>query len=327
MNKQRWNQANGVLKRAFTSKISLYAILLVFFVWPLVHANTYHRHVAIIMLLGAICGLAYNIFFGYMGQVNFGPVAWYGIGAYGAAITEQTLGVPWLLAVFIMGPVTAGVIGWLLSFPILRLRGHGMALGTFAFAFMVYLILEKWTSLTGGGDGMLVDAPHLFGFNLRMGTGLYYLTLVCAIICFILCHWVISSKHGRAIKAIRTDEVGAAAMGINVMRYKRSIYVLSCVMFGLGGGLLSQEVGRLGPDYASISGNFLIILMLVTGGRRSNVGMVVGGFLIGLLPVLLADFVEYAVVIYSVILITILRFMPDGIIGEVRRWLGLRVTR
>jgi branched-chain amino acid transport system permease protein len=279
------------------------------------------------MLLGAISALAYNIFFGYMGQVNFGPIAWVGIGAYAAALTELKLGVPWLPAVLVIAPVTAGLVGWLLSFPMLRLRGHGLALGTFAFAYMVYLILERWTGFTGGGDGILVEAPELFGVNLRLGRGLYYLTLVCAILCFVICHWVISSKHGRAIKAIRTDEVGAAAVGINVMRYKRSIYVLSCVMFGLGGGLLSQEAGRLGPDYASIAANIMVILMLVTGGRRSNAGQVIGGFFIGLLPVLLADFVEYGVVIYSAILLIMLRFMPDGIIGVVRRWLGLRVTR
>jgi branched-chain amino acid transport system permease protein len=327
MERQNIGPANTVLKKIFTSHISLAVFLFGLFVWPLIVGNLYYRHVAIIMLLGAISALGFNIFFGYTGQVNFGPIAFYGIGAYSCALMEMRLGIPWFIGALFIAPLAAGMVSLLLSIPILRLRGHGMALGTFAFAYMMYLILERWTRFTGGGDGMLVKAPEIFGHNLRQSPGLYYVILLCAILCFIICHWLISSKHGRAMKAIRTDEVSAAAMGINVMRYKRAVYVLSSAMIGLAGGLLSQQAGWLGPDYASISGNILIILMLITGGRRSNAGQVVGGFFIGILPVLLADFVEYAVVIYSIILMIMLRFMPDGIIGIIRRWLGLPVVK
>ena len=327
MEEQNIGQANTVVKKIFTSHISLAVFLFVLFVWPMVVGNLYYRHVAIIMLLGAISALGFNIFFGYMGQVNFGPIAFYGIGAYSCALMQMRLGVPWFIGALFIAPLTAGLVSLLLSIPILRLRGHGMALGTFAFAYMMYLILDRWTRFTGGGDGMLVKAPEIFGHNLRQSPGLYYVVLLCAILCFVVCHLLVSSKHGRAMKAIRTDEVGAAAMGINVMRYKRAIYVLSSAMIGLAGGLLSHQAGWLGPDYASIAGNILIILMLITGGRRSNAGQVVGGFFIGILPALLADFVEYAVVIYSVILMVMLRFMPDGIIGIIRRWLGLPVVK
>lgn len=327
MANQKLNQVNMALQKAFTSRAALYVLLALLVMWPLAIHNTYYIHIGVIMLLGAMSALGYNIFFGYMGQVNFGPIAFYGIGAYAAALTEMKLGVPWLLASLVVAPVFSALVALLLSFPILRLRGHGLALGTFAFAYMMFLIFERWTSFTGGGDGFYVKPPELFVANLRLGPGVYYLALVCAIVCFIVCHRVISSRHGRAIKAIRTDEIGAAAMGINVMGYKRTIYILSCTVIGLAGGILTQEAGRLGPDYASIAGNILIILMLVTGGRRSNAGQVVGGFFIGILPVFLVDFVEYAVVIYSVILLLIMRFMPDGIVGVVRKWLGLPVTR
>jgi branched-chain amino acid transport system permease protein len=327
MEEQNTGQANTMLKKVFTSNTSLAVFLFVLLAWPLVVPNLYYRHVAIIMLLGAISALGFNIFFGYTGQVNFGPIAFYGIGAYSCALMEMRLGVPWLIGALLIAPLTAALVSLLLSIPILRLRGHGMALGTFAFAYMMYLILERWTGLTGGGDGMPVRTPEIFGYNLRQGSGLYYVVLLCAVLCFIVCHWLVSSRHGRAMKAIRTDEIGAAAMGINVMGYKRAIYVLSSAMIGLAGGLLSQQAGWLGPDYASISGNILIILMLITGGRRSNAGQVVGGFFIGILPVLLADFVEYAVVIYSVILMIMLRFLPDGIIGVIRQWLGLPVVK
>jgi branched-chain amino acid transport system permease protein len=279
------------------------------------------------MLLGAISALGFNLFFGYVGQVNFGPIAFYGIGAYACALMEMRMGIHWLIGALVVAPLAAALVSLLISIPILRLRGHGLALGTFAFAYVMYLILERWLDLTGGGDGMLVKAPELFGLNFRMSSGLFYVVLICAIVCFIICHSLVSSKHGRAMAAIRTDEVGAAAMGINVLRYKRVIYVLSSAMLGLGGGLLSQEVGWLAPDYAGIPGNILIILSLITGGRRSNAGQVVGGFFIAILPVLLADYVEYAVVIYSIVLMIILRFMPDGIVGVVRHWLGLPVTQ
>jgi len=115
------------------------------------------------MLLGAISALGFNIFFGYTGQVNFGPIAFYGIGAYSCALMQMRLGVPWFIGALFIAPLTAGLVSLLLSIPILRLRGHGMALGTFAFAYMMYLILDRWTSFTGGGDGMLVKAPEIFG--------------------------------------------------------------------------------------------------------------------------------------------------------------------
>lgn len=327
MTNQILTRTNEAFKSIFKSRTTLYALLAIFFIWPFVVGNSYYLHVAVIMLLGAITAVAFNIFFGYMGQINFGPISWYGIGAYAAALVEMKLGVPWIPAVFIVAPLAAGIISWVLSFPLLRLHGHGMALGTFAFVIITYLVLERWTDFTGGGDGMLVAAPTIFDYNLRSGPGLYFIVLIVAILVFILFHRLISSRHGRAIKAIRTDEVGAAAVGINVMRYKRVIFVLSCTIIGLAGGLVSQEAGRLGPDYASPAANVLVILMLVTGGRRSNAGQVIGGFFISVLPVLLADFVDLSIVIYSVIILLMMIFMPDGIVGVIRNWLRLRVSR
>jgi branched-chain amino acid transport system permease protein len=320
-----FTQANNALKKAFLSRFTLYVILLLAVVWPLVINNSYYWHVAATMIIGAIAALGFNLYFGYMGQVNLGPVAWFGIGAYSAALMQMKLGVPWPIASLIIAPLTAALITYLLSFPLLRLRGHGLALGTFGFAWMVYLIIDRWRAFTGGGDGMAVDVPKMFGQNLRMVPGIYLLSLVCLVIVFYILQKLISSKHGRAIKSISTDDIGAAAMGINVTRYKRYTFVLSSAVTGLAGGLLAQEAGWLGSDYANVPFNMLFILMVFAGGRASNSGALVGGLLLSVLPVFLIDFAEYAVVIYSVTILLIMRFVPTGFVGVIKSWLGLRV--
>ncbi len=320
---QKVEKAIEMPQKGNLNRILVPAILIVLLAWPFFFGNSYTMHVAVIALLGAMATLGYNIFFGYMGQVNFGPIAFYGIGAYAAALMQVKMGVPYPLAIFIIAPLAAAAVAVVISFPMLRLKGHTLALGTLAFAYMMYLIIDRWTSFTGGGNGIYVKPPEILGVDLRNGIGYYYIVLICAVAVFALCYWLVSSKHGRAMKAIRADEVGAAAMGVDVMGYKRTIYVLSASIIGLAGGLLSQQAGLLGPDYASIAGNILLILMVVTGGLRSNVGAVLGGVFISLLPVMLAGFVEWAVVIYSAILLLVLRFMPTGIVGVVRKIMKL----
>ena len=322
--KDKTNDLYNIINRFRTVKVAAALILLMLIALPFV-GNLYHIHVGVIILLIVMCTLAYNIYFGYMGQYHFGPIAFYGIGAYTAGLFIMKSGINWLPATFILAPLVAAIVALLISFPILRLRGHALALGTFAFAIMMFLIIERWTNFTGGGNGMPVDAPVIFGVNLRQGVGIYFIVLICTVLFFIFCFWLMSSKHGRAIKAIRGDEVGAAAMGINVLGYKRMMFVITGAMIGLAGGLLSQQTGWLNPDQAYISGNIAIILAVVVGGRRSNVGSLVGGITVGMLRMLLSDLLEIAILVYGVVLLVVIRFLPDGIVGVVRKWLRLPI--
>jgi branched-chain amino acid transport system permease protein len=289
-------------------------IAIVMLAWPPLVNNNYYNHVAIVALTNIMAILGYNLFFGYMGQVLFGPVAFFGIGAYTAALLISKASIPWYLSVT-LAPVAAAIVAAIFMVPLLRLRGHTLALGTFGLAWYMWLVIERWSEFTGGTNGIHVPPPTLFDIDLRNGIGFYYIVLVLTVLVFLLIRWIMSTRHGRAIKAIRADEQGAAAMGVNVVGYKRAVFVVTCAILGLAGGLISQQAGQLAPDYAAVPQNLLMILMVLTGGVRSNAGMVIGGTLLSLLPLLMSRLQDWTVVIYSIILILIIRFLPQGIMG------------
>lgn len=281
--------------------------------WPTFVGGSYELHMATMGLVGIVLALGLNVFFGFAGQINFGAAAFYAFGAYAAALAEANLGLPFLPSALVIAPLLGGIAALFMSVPLLRLRGHSLALGTFAFAYVVYIVIEVWTDFTGGGNGLRTAVPGLFGQSLRAGAGAYYLTLVMAAVCTLGCLWFTSSRHGRALKAIRANELVASTMGVNVMGYKRVAFIFNGVLGGLAGGLLTIEVGMIGPTYFDIWQNVVILMMVVVGGMGSNVGAIIGGAFMMLLPDMVSSLREYAILIYGTILLVVLRFLPGGL--------------
>lgn len=282
---------------------------------PLV-VGQYYQQMAALAGIGVILALGMNIFFGYCGQINFGASGFYALGAYSAVLLQTRLHWHFFIALPAAVVIT-GVFAYLVGIPILRLRGHTLALGTLSFGLVVFMVIEAMVWLTGGGDGIYMPKLFLFGHRMREMFD-YYLVLVFAVLSYLACHYLVSSRVGRAMKAIREDETAALAMGIKVARYKSLAWVLNGVFGGLAGVLFLKHSGWICPTYFEVWTSIIILVMVVFGGTGSNLGAVVGGAIIMILPQALSSFREYRVLVNGAILVLILVFMPKGIVGSLK---------
>ena len=278
----------------------------------------------LIRLVGVyvIVALGLNVFMGYAGQINLGSAAFFCIGAYVSTILQIKLG--WhYLAGFPIAIALSFLAAWGMSYPLLRLRGHAMAIGTLAFGIAVFLVAERFRGLTGGEDGVVVPGMALFG-QVMSGTFYYYFILVFVVAAYLFCYFLSDSRIGRALRAIRDNEDAAAAMGVDVYYYKRLGWLVSGVFGGLAGTLYAQQAGFLSPSTFTLWTNIIVLVMLLVGGLGLNLGCIVGGTIMTLLPHLIAGMENYVLLLNGLILFTVLRFLPDGIVGTIANILTRR---
>lgn len=271
------------------------------------------RYLVVLVSIYGIAALGLNIFMGYCGQINLGSAGFFCLGAY----IPTMLQVKYELHYFIGFPVAVAfcaLIAWLLSYPLLRLKGHAMAIGTLSFGMAVFLVAERFPSLTGGADGITVPPMTIPGIEVG-DKFYYYLILVCFLLSYLACYFLMSSRIGRALKAIRDDEDAALALGINVAQYKTFAWVLNNTLMGVAGALFAQQAGFLSPSSFALWTSVSVLVMICVGGLGSNLGSVIGATIMTLLPYILVSIQEYIMLTQGVILFSVLRFMPDGIVG------------
>jgi branched-chain amino acid transport system permease protein len=273
-----------------------------------------------VMIYGlAILGL--NLLTGYNGQFSLGHSAFYGIGAYAAAILMHNYEVGYIWTLPGAG-IVCFVVGFLFGLPALRLQNLYLALATFALAIAVpqilkYHGLEGWT---GGVQGLVVDQPDPPGF-LPIGTDrwLYYLTLAVVLVMFGAASNLIRSRSGRAIMAIRDNPIAAAAMGINNSLYKTLTFGLSAFYTGVAGALSALVIGFVAPDSFGFLLSVSFLVGLVIGGVGSIPGCLFGGLFVLYVPNIANSIsTGLAGAIYGVILLIVIFVMPDGAAGLVR---------
>lgn len=276
-------------------------------------------YLTILGLVGAILALGLNIFYGYCGQINFGAAGFFAIGGYGVALLEKYL--HWPFAVnLILATILGGVITLLISFCLVRMRGHGLALGTLAFALAVYTAVSKgFVSFTGGEDG--INLSHLILFQGKKAGDLFFYYLLLAAVGG--CYWVSwvlrNSRIGRAMIGIAQNETAAASVGVDNRKYIRLALVLNGVMASLAGGIFVKWAGWCAPEYFNLMCNVIILLSVVVGGAGSALGALIGGTVMYILPQLLIFLAEFNVLFYGVILAVFLLFLPQGLAGEIKR--------
>jgi branched-chain amino acid transport system permease protein len=283
-----------------------------------------------VMIYGlAILGL--NLLTGFNGQFSLGHSAFYGIGAYTAAILTHNYDVPYLWTF----PAAGGlcfVIGFLFGLPALRLQNLYLALATFALAtampqILKFHALEGWT---GGVQGLVVDQPDPPSFLPIDGDQwLYYLTLIVVLAMFAAAANLIRSRTGRAVMAIRDNPIAASAMGINTSLYKTLTFGVSALFTGVAGALSAFAVAFVSPDSFTIFFSISLLVGLVIGGVGSIPGCLVGGLFVLYLPNIANSLsTGLAGAIYGVILLIVIFVMPAGAAGFARlavaRLQGLR---
>jgi branched-chain amino acid transport system permease protein len=271
------------------------------------------------MALGcAVLGL--NLLVGYSGQISLGHGAFFALGAYTSAIAIADLGVPYLLTLPLAGAVCA-VAGFLLGLPALRLRGLYLALVTLAVAIATPQIIKRAEGLTGGTQGMTVDkviAPSWSG--LADDQWLYFVTLAVTAVMFVLAAFLVRGRVGRALVAIRDNEIAARTMGVDLARFKTGTFAVSAMYAGVGGAVFTLPIGFLAPESFPLALSFAFLAAIVVGGLATIAGALFGALFIEFVPVYAADVDEaLAGVIYGGVLILFMYLLPGGVMGLVRR--------
>jgi branched-chain amino acid transport system permease protein len=297
----------------------LLVVVVVVMLVPLA-AGEYYLYLIRLMGIYTLLALGLNIFMGFAGQINLGSAGFFCIGAYTTSILATKLGWHYLAALPVAVIFTV-IVAWGMSYPLLRLRGHAMAIGTLAFAMAIFLVAARAHPLTGGENGIVVPPLYLFGHTLG-GIFFYYFILAFTVAGFIFCYSLVNSRDGRALKALRDNEDAAAAIGIDVTYYKRFAWLISGGFGGLAGALYGQQAGFLGPSTFALWTNILALVMICVGGLGSNLGSVIGAAIMTTLPYLLQESTGYVLLLQALVLFFVLRFLPGGVVGLTAQLLG-----
>ena len=275
---------------------------------PLALTNAYTYEIAILVGLNAIVCLGLNLLIGYAGQISLGHAGFYALGAYGSAILAARYGFSPLIS--IPAAVTGvSIVAWLVGKPILRLRGHYLAMATLGLGIIVSVVLANEDWLTGGPDGMSV--PGLF---IRGEKAWYWVVGAALLGTAWLSQNLIDSPRGRAWRALHGSEVAAAAIGVDAARHKLAAFVLSAAIAAFAGALTAHYAGFLTPSKASFLHSIELVTMVVFGGMASTLGAVVGAAVLTTLPQLLTVFKEYEMVLFGALLMLTMIFMPRGLV-------------
>ncbi|PYM19087.1 MAG: branched-chain amino acid ABC transporter permease [Candidatus Rokuibacteriota bacterium] len=291
-------------------------------------ADDYIRHVAARLFVYALVALGLNLLTGFAGQVSLGHAAFFAIGAYTAAALAERWQWPSALCVLAAAFFT-GVVGYLLGLPCLRLSGLYLAMATLGFTFIVQEMLLQLAVITHGSEGMRVKPAAVLGFTFDSDYRKYYLLLGVTVVMLLFARNLVRGRTGRAFLAIRENERAAEAMGVHLAQYKTIAFAISALYTGLAGALSAFLVGFLDPQEFSFFLSIQFITIIILGGLASLLGSLLGAAFLVILPELLAGLDVWQALVYGLIMVVTIIFMPFGLSGAIRRyryrWFGIGV--
>src|SRR3954447_2439243 len=285
---------------------------------PLIVSSTFYLRIAALVFIFALAVVGLNLLMGFAGQVSLGHAGFFGIGAYAVAIGPTHLGIPsW--AALIAGATIAGLLAYLDGRPILRLKGHYLAVATLVLGILIAMTFPNEAHLTGGPDGMPVPRLELFGWRVRTPIAWYWISGVSLVIGALIAVNLIESPTGRAFRAIHDSETAARTLGIDVARTKLIVFVLSGVYAAVAGAYLALFDALVTPAAAGFLRSIEFVTMAVLGGLGSIFGGVVGAAVLVLLPQVLTGFHAYETLMLAALMIVFMIFLPGGIVPSLAR--------
>ncbi|HEY5975022.1 MAG TPA: branched-chain amino acid ABC transporter permease [Geobacteraceae bacterium] len=258
--------------------------------------------------IGIILALGLNIITGVTGQLSLGHAAFMSIGAFASAILTIRTGLPFMVNLLVSGLFTATVAA-MIGYPILRLSGDYLAICTLGFAEIVKVVFLN-LDITNKALGLTVPPP-------KTGIPMPIVVWLVAILTIVASSFIYSSRFGRALKAIRDDEIAAESMGINLARYKIQSFAIGSFMAGVGGGLYAHFLSYINPSDFAFLKSVDILSMVVLGGLGSIPGAVIGASVLSAAPELLRFMSQYRMLVYGVLLVFLMVFRPNGLLGGV----------
>lgn len=284
---------------------------------PLVAGDGYLMNVLVFVGINTMLAVALNLLLGYAGQISLGHAGFFGLGAYLSGVLTVTYGLnPWLVMPLVA--VLVGIMAFLIGFPILKLKGHYLAMATLGLGIIIYIVFNETIDYTGGPSG-LSGIPNLSvgGIIFDSDVKNYYLIWGFTLAVVLFSVNLANSRVGRALRAVHDSEVAARVLGINARLLKVQIFTLSAVICSLAGSLYAHTMTFISP--ASFGFNFSIELltMVVIGGLGSVYGSFLGAALLTLLPEFLRAAQDYDIIIYGGLLMVMVMFMPGGLVRGV----------
>jgi len=314
-----WNQRLLSEKRFF---IPIVAAVFVFSLVLPLFVSEYRVNILITAMMYVVLGLGLNIVVGLAGLLDLGYVAFYAVGAYTYALLNLHYGVGfWIALPF--GAFIGFVFGVLLGIPVLRLRGDYLAIVTLGFGEIIRLILENWSKFSMGPSGIAnIPKPSIIGVEMTRSQGIlfiYYLMIALAIFTIFVVNRLQNSRLGRSWLALREDEIVCQVMGIDRMRTKLAAFALGATWAGMMGVIFASKTGFINPASFTFLESAIILSIVVLGGMGSILGVILGAFILILLPEELRAFSQYRMLIFGAAMVLVMVFRPQGIISNVRR--------
>jgi len=283
---------------------------------PYLFPSAYYYRVGALVFIFTLAVVGLNLLMGFAGQVSLGHAGFLGIGAYSVVIGPVYFGLPSWLCVFV-GATVSGAVAFLVGRPILRLKGHYLAVATLGFGLLVAIVLTNEASWTGGPDGMSVPKLALFNWQVRGSDAWYWIAGTTLVGGFVLALNLMESPTGRALQAIHDSEIAALVLGIDVARKKLTVFVISAMYASVAGSYLALFNGHVTPDVAGFLRSIELVAMVVLGGMGSIVGSLVGAAVLVVLPQVLTIFHEYEQALLGFILMVFMIFLRRGIVPSV----------
>jgi branched-chain amino acid transport system permease protein len=275
--------------------------------------SNFHLRVAALIFIFGLAAIGLNILVGFAGQVSLGHAGFLGIGAYATAIGPTHLGLPPLVAAG-AGIVLAGGLAFLVGRPILRLRGHYLAVATLGLGILIAMLITNESTWTGGPDGMPVSRLEVFGWRVRGADTWYWIAGTMLVVGALLAVNLLVSPSGRALRALHDSEIAAAVVGIDVSVAKLTAFVIAAVYAAIAGAMFALFNGFVTPDAAGFINSIELITMVVLGGMGSVFGAVVGAAILVVLPQALTVFHDYEHMMLGLIMMAVMIFLRAGIV-------------
>ena len=329
------------MRRALTC-----AWLLALFTVPVWLQDQYLLHIAIVTGIFIIAAMSLNLLLGYTGQLSLGHVAFFGVGAYTSALTAVGFDVdlfghtfvhePWpVVPSFLIATAVAGLCGYLIGKLSFRVRGAYFVIVTVSFAEVTRIVALNWVDLTQGPLAVTnippfaLKLPGLAEYTLFSKTSNYYLVLVVAIVSYVVIKRIVSSRIGRAMIALKGNESLAVSVGIDVTGSLVLAAVVSAALAGAAGSLYAHYIRIIDPDIFLFIYTVTMVIMVMTGGKGTLAGPVVGGIIFGFMPVVVRSFAapEVQWILYGALMIVIVFLLPQGITPAVERLMTARLLR
>ena len=291
---------------------------------PFLITGDYPRHLMVMCGIWVISSLGLNLILGYVGQLNLAHGTFFGIGAYATALLIQGLGLSFWMALP-LGCLITAILGLLTGLPTLRTRGHYFPIATMCLGISIYYVIARWDELTGGARGLFgiprpspIPLPFVGEVSFDTTLPCYYLILFFVLLTLLAISRFTRSLVGKRLIAIRGNETLAQSVGINTMRDKVVFLSISTLIAGLAGGLYAAYMGSLMAEQAHFLGSFEMLLNVMIGGVGTMAGPVIGGILLPMLTEAFHFLGGLRLVVYGILLILIMGFLPQGIAGGLR---------